>query len=61
MKRTFYTKNGETKRDLSPTEIKKWADMGDEECRKYLAKKELVAVVGDSQKIDVIAKVLGLK
>lgn len=61
MKKQFHTSEGVIERELTEEEIQKFADSGDDECLKYLEKKEYVEATNLEEKIGVIARCLGLE
>ena len=61
MKKTFYTKDGKETRDLTPEELFLFANSGDIEAKREIAKKELKKDLSDKEKIDLILDFLDLK
>ena len=60
MKKIFQTNTGFVERELTQTEINEFAAMGDISCKQDIAKKEFAASGQLQDKVNAIAKMLGL-
>lgn len=61
MKKKFHTPEGIIERELCQEEIEEFAQMGDMEALIFLKKQEYAKAKNNSEKIDILAEVIGLK
>jgi len=60
MKKTFFTKQGTETRDLTDSEIKLFADNGDDEAKKEILKVDKFKATSIEERISAIEKYLGV-